>query len=147
MQQPAEKYLIGIDPGVQTGLSAWDGKKLVVVESTVIHRAMDKLKNWTAAGYMLLVRLEDARKRTWFGKAGREQLQGAGSIKRDCKIWEDFLTDNKIPYELVAPKNNKTKMNADLFKKITGWTGITNEHGRDAAWLVYGYNCKKPEFK
>jgi hypothetical protein len=40
----------------------------------------------------IFVRFEDARLRKWFGKAGKEQLQGAGSIKRDCTIWEDFLT-------------------------------------------------------
>lgn len=145
MQPPSERYLIGIDPGVITGVAIWDGKVLVQVKSMMIHQALEKISRWN--GMKIFVRLEDARKRTWFGRTGREQLQGAGSIKRDCKIWEDFLTDNKIPYELVAPKNNKTKMNADLFGKITGWKEKTNEHSRDAGMLVYGYNCKKQEFK
>lgn len=140
MPAPNDRYLIGIDPGVITGVALWDGKELIQVKSMMIHQAMEKVQRWI--GLIKLLRLEDARKRKWFGESGREQLQGAGSIKRDCKIWEDFLDDNNIPYELVAPKNNKTKMKADLFKKITGWEEPTNEHSRDAAWLVYGYNCK-----
>lgn len=140
MPQLSDKYLIGIDPGVITGVAIWDGKELIQVKSMMIHQALEKIKNWI--GMKILVRLEDARKRNWFGESGREQLQGAGSVKRDCKIWEDFLTDYKIPYELVAPKNNKTKMDAELFRKITGWKEQTNEHSRDAGMLVYGYNCK-----
>ena len=30
-----------------------------------------------------------------------------------------------------------TKSKADTFKKLTGWTGRTNEHARDAAMLVF----------
>jgi hypothetical protein len=87
----------------------------------------------------MFVRLEDARKRTWFGKADREQLQGAGSIKRDCQIWEEFFVYHGIAYELVAPKNNKTKLNSEAFLKITGWKDETSVHGRDAAMLVFGF--------
>lgn len=135
------QYMIGIDPGVNTGYAVWDGTKLSIVETAMIHELMDKIKNWNA-GYKIFIRMEDARKRNWFGESGREQLQGAGSIKRDCKIWEDFLRYNNIPFELVAPKNNKTKIDSNVFSKITGWKKLTNEHSRDAGMLVYGFNCK-----
>lgn len=129
--------LIGIDPGVKTGLAVWDakGKVLVRVESMTILGAMKIVQSVTDD---IIVRFEDARKRNWFGKAGREKLQGAGSIKRDSSIWEEFLESSNIPYEAVAPKNNKTKLDAKTFKKVTGWNGRTDEHGRDAAMLVYG---------
>lgn len=136
-----EKIFIGIDPGVITGLAAWNGKSFYTITSLKIHKAMDMVKNWSEE-YRLFIRLEDARKRNWFGESGREQLQGAGSIKRDCKIWEDFLSENKIPFELVAPKNNKTKIDAKVFSRITGWNEVTNEHSRDAAMLVFAMNCK-----
>lgn len=87
----------------------------------------------------ILVRFEDARLRTWFGKEkGPAQLQGAGSIKRDCQRWEEFLTYHAIPFEEIAPKNNRTKISAEEFKRLTGWQEKTNEHGRDAAMLVFG---------
>jgi hypothetical protein len=65
-------------------------------------------------------------------------LQGAGSIKRDCQRWEEFLTYHNIPFEKVAPRNNRTKMTANEFKMLTGWQGKTNEHGRDSAALIIG---------
>lgn len=118
-----------------------------MVTSCKIHEAMRiVLHSFEFLGQAgCLVRFEDARLRRWFGKMDAEQAkygaavrEGAGSIKRDCTIWEDFLTDKGIPFEKTAPKNNKTKLKADIFARITGWTGLTNEHGRDSAMLVFG---------
>lgn len=133
------KLLIGIDTGTHTGLAVWDveSQRLVAVETTTISQAMVSVK-WFAERSEVFVRFEDARQRKWFGRAGREQLQGAGSIKRDCSIWEDYLTEQGIPFEMVAPKHNVTKMSAEAFKRITGWAERTSEHSRDAAMLVYG---------
>ncbi len=135
------RYIIGIDTGVNTGFSLWDTKykTFQCIETVSIHRALEKVKGFSDGGLNVFVRVEDARKRKWFGKAGKEQLQGAGSIKRDAKIWEDFLTDLKVDFEMVSPKNNKTKLNAATFIKITNWEGRTTEHSRDAAMLVFGY--------
>ena len=140
MSQQQFKYYIGIDCGVNTGFAAWDkkGKKLTHVKTLKIHEAMELIKAWIMDRPDTFIRVEDARKRKWFGKSGREQLQGAGSIKRDSKIWEDYLTDLKFQFEMVPPKNNKTKMNTDVFRSITGYAGKTTEHSRDAAMLVYG---------
>lgn len=132
-------YYLGIDPGVNTGVALWNRveRKLVLVKTMKIHKAFDFLREFPH-GTDITVRFEDARLRSWFGKAGREQLQGAGSIKRDCGIWEDFLTDNNIPFQVVAPKNNRTKLPPEKFSRMTGFTGKTSEHGRDAAMLVFG---------
>lgn len=135
-----KRYIIGVDPGVNTGISVWDKteKKFSYVGCVKIHMAMQIIMDWVS-NRSALVRVEDARKRLWFGSSGREQLQGAGSIKRDCLIWEDYLKHIGADYEMVAPKNNKTKLDADKFRKITGWTERTNEHARDAGMLVYGF--------
>lgn len=134
------RYYVGIDTGTNTGFAVWDSnhQKFTEVSCIKIHQAMEKVLNMDAIFYDTLIRVEDARQRKWFGNAGREQLQGAGSIKRDSTIWEDFLTDVGANFELVAPKNNKTKMTSDLFQRITRWDGRTNEHARDAAMLIYG---------
>jgi hypothetical protein len=134
------KYIIGIDPGTYTGFAIYEKrfKKLIFVDTLSIHRSMEIVK-WWKGQTDIFVRVEDARMRNWFGKSGREKLQGAGSVKRDSKIWSDFLTDEGIPFEMVPPKNNVTKISADAFKKLTGYTGRTSRHGRDAAMLVWGY--------
>ena len=136
------QYLIGIDTGVNTGYCQYDtvSKKIITLKTLQIHRAMSNVIELNKSyKNNIYIRVEDARLRTWFGKSGREQLQGAGSIKRDAKIWEDFLTDLKIPFELVAPKNNKTKINAEIFKNIFGWNDKCSEHARDACMLVFGF--------
>jgi hypothetical protein len=134
------RYYIGIDPGTKTGLAMWDAqeRKFISIETTAIHIAFDIIIHLDAGSILqTFFRVEDARQREWFGKAGPEQLQGAGSIKRDCKIWEDFLNDRKANYEMVAPKNNKTKLSSELFERMTKYKGRTSEHGRDAAMLVF----------
>jgi len=134
------QYIIGIDPGVNTGCAVWDRemKTFELLGSNSIVMVQKLLLRFLTKGTSFYVRLEDARKRKWFGKSGREQLQGAGSIKRDCQIWEEFFEHYNIPYELVPPKNNKTKLDAKSFAKYTGYKLRTNEHARDAAMLVYG---------
>lgn len=134
---------IGIDTGVNTGIAIWEPKaaKFISIETVKIHEALTAVSHWGKLYHNggILVRVEDARKRKWFGATGKEKAQGVGSIKRDAVIWEDFLTDLSCEFQLVAPKNNKTKLSALQFKQYTSWTGKTNEHGRDAAMLVYGF--------
>lgn len=137
------RYIIGIDTGVNTGFAIWDKKEktFLQIHTLCIHEALKKAELLISGlgKNEVLIRVEDARQRKWFGNSGKEQLQGAGSVKRDAKIWEDFLKDLNIDFEMVAPKNNKTKLDAKKFKMITGWKDQTNEHGRDAAMLCYGF--------
>lgn len=131
--------IIGIDPGKHTGYAEWDktAQRLSTVTSVTIIEAMDRVLKVGAAGIKEL-RFEDARLRKWFGSKGREVLQGAGSIKRDCSIWEEFCSFHGIKFKAVPPQPGSTKWDAKTFCKITGWTGKTNEHGRDAGILIYG---------
>ena len=134
-------YYIGIDTGTHTGIAVWSSaeRKLVSVETKAIHAAMRDVLRWHRAHPgEVFVRFEDARLRNWFGSAGRDQLQGAGSIKRDCQIWEDFLAEEQIPFAGVPPRKNLTKIPARSFACITGWSGRCSQHARDAAMLVFG---------
>lgn len=140
------KFYIGIDTGVTTGFAIWsrEEKKLICVDGLKIHIAMGRIQQMKIIHPgEVFVRVEDARLRTWIPrqkdeKAEAGRRQGAGSVMRDASIWEDFLNDENIPFELVAPRNNKTKMKADYFKQLTKYEGKTNAHGRDAAALVIG---------
>lgn len=146
---------IGIDPGTHTGVAVWDKtkQKLLSITTTTITTAFELVRSEKlrlcfskvaaeARGekfqYELVVFMEDARQRNWFGQSGREKLQGAGSVKRDCAIWETFCEENSIELRKIAPKNNYTKLSAEQFRKLTGWKGRTSEHARDAACLVFG---------
>lgn len=133
-------YIVGIDTGVHTGWAMWDKKqrKLVRVQTLMVHDALTMLDELRKES-QIFVRFEDARLRKWFGKTGKEKWQGAGSVKRDAKLMEDYLKAKGIPYEAVAPAANKTKLTHKQFCQLTGWEQQTNEHGRDAAMLVFGY--------
>ena len=145
-QAKAYRYFVGIDCGVNTGYAVWDKKlkELLQVKSCMIHDALSAVSilNVGTEG-SVFVRVEDARLRKWIPagrneKEERGRREGAGSVKRDSQIWEHFLKASNIDHEMVAPKNNSTKLKSDYFKKLTGWNEMTNEHGRDAAMLVYG---------
>jgi len=134
---------IGIDAGTKTGFAAWDNrlKKFLQITTLQIHEAMRIVSDYK--DHNIYVRVEDARKRTWYGKMSREQerskLQGVGSVKRDCSIWDDFLKDLGVRYEMVEPKRNVTKLSHEQFVNLTGYDKRTNEHSRDAAMLVFGF--------
>ena len=135
-----QRIIIGIDPGVSTGYAEYDpvARKLLDVRTLRIDEAMDEVINVKLAGTLALVLYEDARLRTWLGAKGREALQGAGSIKRDCKIWADFLHSYCIQHRGVKPQAGASKWDATRFARVTGWPGRTSEHARDAALLVWG---------
>jgi hypothetical protein len=90
-------------------------------------------------GEEIQVVFEDARQRTWFGHGDTSaKAQGAGSVKRDCSIWEDFCKDYDIPFWAKPPVKGATKVSADYFKMVSHYQGRTSEHSRDAAMLVIG---------
>ena len=132
--------LIGVDPGVNTGIAVYSEGALQLVESCSAIKAETFILKTVSECENVKVLIEDARLRTWFGSAGRERLKGVGSVNRDCSRWEEFCEHHQIEYQLIHSKNNKTKIKATEFKRITGWSKRTNEHGRDAAMLVYGIN-------
>lgn len=128
---------IGIDPGVNTGVAVTRRGVFVAIDTVTILEAMDRVLA-IARGEPTKVWWEDARLRTWFGSKGREALQGAGSIKRDCGMWEEFFARHAIDNTPIAPAGNSTKLKAEEFRKLTGWQGRCNGHGRDAAMLIAG---------
>lgn len=132
---------IGIDCGTHTGMAVWDSgeKKMLSLETLMIHQAMEKVLYWSyKCDGDIMVIFEDARLRKWYGEESNAKLQGAGSVKRDCAIWEDFLKDKGIMFKAVHPLKGMTKLSSIYFKRITKWEGKTSEHSRDAAMLVVG---------
>ena len=145
-----KKYslVIGIDTGVNTGIATWNvaSRRFELIATTSIHIAIMYVQNMVDThGCKVLVRIEDARLRTWYQSnyktrdEERKMLQGVGSVKRDAKIWEDFLTDIGIPFEMTHPKSSVTKLYDLSFRKLTKYSKRTSEHSRDAAMLVFGY--------
>lgn len=133
---------IGVDPGVNTGLAVWDGHRFTEVVTASIVGAMEIVRQYADAQPVTLV-VEDARKRKYLPRERsnaeyRGKLMGAGSVKRDCAIWEEFAAYYGIPIEMPAPRPGLTKWDAAYWEKVTGYKGRASEHARDAALLVFG---------
>ena len=141
---------IGIDPGDNTGVAVWDTRLRAfrLLATMPLHRAMAEVKRWMYACALspvhtnFVVVFEDARQRTWFAPERnvseyRGKLMGAGAAKRDAKIWEEYLQDLGVAFSAHKPQPGTTKWKADYFAKITGYTGRTSDHSRDAAMLVF----------
>ncbi len=148
MTEPQKQILddillyIGIDPGTTTGLAFWYPQtKILYLHSGPLIQMYELVKRWVESTRALdevsLIRIEDARLRKWFGGNSTAKAQGAGSIKRDCAIWEEMCKHHGWKYEMVHPVKGGTKWKAPAFKAATGYSGRTNEHERDAALLVY----------
>ena len=158
-----KKVIIGLDPGATTGVAVKDLGTGKFLDITSIRRyQVPEFILDMGETYEIFVVLEDARLRKWFGR--REQVlygkfrsgtlrnpkeqaeflkyrEMAGHVKAACSIIEEFLRDHQIPYKLEKPRSGRTKMTREFVARLTGYTGRTNEHGRDAAMLVAGYNA------
>lgn len=133
---------IGIDTGTHTGIAVWDSeeKQFLDIKTMMLHQALQMVitmcQIWKRENVIVL--FEDARQRKWFGRNSDAKMQGAGSVKRDASIWEEFCTDYGIAFRALPPAKGATKMKPDYFKALTGWKGKTSVHARDAAMIVFG---------
>ena len=136
---------VGIDPGVHTGMAVWDTKEraLRFVATLSILEAMSFVKSFRETiSPDCEIFIEDARLRKWLPKEKsiseyRGKMMGAGSVKRDCEIWEEFAERIGVKIHKLPPRPGATKWDADYFKRVTGWQGRTSNHARDAAVLVF----------
>lgn len=141
----AFSVFIGIDPGTKTGIAVWmPGQtiKMQHLSTCRIHNAMFRVSHLhTNHSSKVHVRVEDASQAIFFRNTEKDKakLQGAGSIKRDCQIWFDFLTELGVSFEMVRPNKRITKLTPEAFNKITHYTGKTSQHARDAGMLVVGF--------
>ena len=137
--------LIGIDTGVKTGFAhSIDGVLQDISTETILsaqERVLDIRNEAAQSDVKLIVCIEDVRKRSCVDRSiGRERMQGVGSVKRDCGIWQEFCERHGLRHILVAPANVDTKRKAKDFEMITGWTSRTSEHGRDAGMMIHKYH-------
>jgi hypothetical protein len=79
------------------------------------------------------------KKSNWHGgntSIAQKIAKNVGENHATGKLIEQFCKRNNYQYQLAVPK--KSKVDAAMFKKLTGYDKRTNQELRDAAMLVYG---------
>jgi hypothetical protein len=139
------KILIGIDPGFTNGFAVYDceTKQLTSVLGLKTYQVIFEIDRLTDSLFikdLITVYIEDPT--TWKPFKGianqAHRMKGAGSVTARFHAILEYLEDNDIKHVRVPIQGNAKKMNAEMFKKVTGYNERTNEHGRDAALLIYG---------
>jgi len=79
------------------------------------------------------------KKSNWHGGnnvVSQKIAKNVGENHATGKLIEQYCIRNNYQYKLIVPK--KSKVDAAMFKKLTGYERRTNQELRDAAMLVYG---------
>jgi hypothetical protein len=133
-------YKVGIDPGVDTGIAIVQYGKYISIETTTISKAFKIIDLLLLDGHNIELYVENPNLRKWYGNNASAKQQGAGSIKRDYKIWVDYAKEQSIKLHAVHPKDIGSIFdNEVIFKAATGWQKRTSIHGRDAARIVFKF--------
>jgi len=133
--------ILGIDPGSSTGVATFIGGKLA---------HLDTIEPQEIAARIELARpsrviLEDSRLQShvWTTStskpAAAKMARNLGEIDAWCKLIVAVCAGLDIPAHSVSPLGKGHKMSADQFERITGWTGSSNAHERDAAMVAWPY--------
>lgn len=156
-------YVLALDPGTSTGLALagreplLDGRgpwRWLALRTLPLHRAIPLvLQALEALGpERMLVLVEDAR----LVKHGtrEERKQGAGSVKRDCAIWDAALADAAVELALgprlcvqfVKPGGRWSLRKVEPCKLalVTGCTLAGSVHARDAAAVAWEHFLHEP---
>lgn len=129
--------IVGIDPGVKTGVAIQQNGEMLTMLCLKIHTAIRFVEDVAKAHPHLRIKvfIEDSRQNTLYKgqydpKEAKARIKGVGSINRDSKIWEDFMEDLKkecanVEFHLLSSvskgkKQRLTKVSVSTFASLVG---------------------------
>lgn len=133
--------VMGIDPGTHTGIALFEGGKLTTLQTIEPHQLVEVIETVMPARVVF----EDSRliSPTWKrGVSNAAQLKIArdvGQIDAWCRLIVATCERLQIPAHGISPKAKGAKLSAEQFAVLTGWTGRSNEHSRDAACVAWQF--------
>ena len=135
-------FVMGIDPGEQTGVAIYcDGilLNLLTITPATYCAVLDNHRP------DLLV-IEDSRLQSHVFTGPKESpaarlkiARNIGMVDGFCSILTRMAEILEIPVIGVSPLGKGAKINAAQLATITGWTGKSNQHERDAAAVAHQY--------
>lgn len=143
-------FVLGLDPGLSTGLAGYDPEAdaLSFVASARPLAVLPQLARWAGAGLILGAYVEDSRSLPIYARnrdadrGTRDRIaRSVGRVDALTDLYLATLDDLGVPTACVEPVR-AAKWDSERLLRLTGYDRPTNEHGRDAARLVYG--CSIP---
>lgn len=135
--------IIGIDPGTNTGKAVFiDGKLtglMTIAPDEILTHIHDAKR----------VIFEDSRLTNHVfttvksRAAALKMARNVGEIDAWCKLIVAHCAHLGIQAHGISPKGKGAKLNSEAFNKLTGWTGKSNQHERDAAMTAWQYRGAK----
>ena len=131
--------ILGIDPGANTGVAVFVDGQLVELLTIPPHHIERTLR----ARMPSRVVFEDSRlqSHTWTrGKtqaASSKMARNVGQVDARCSDITEHCAELGIPAHGISPARKGAKLDAQGFAAVTGWTGPSNEHSRDAAMVAW----------
>lgn len=138
--------VIGVDPGEQTGIAIYEGGKLVELLTMKPLEALAWIGLHDPMPSLLVV--EDPRGQSYSFRDNPKDTKAVaftkgravGRIDLFCAMVENLGKEHGLSgLLLVTPRQKGKKLDAPAFKRLTGWTGRSNEHNRDAALVAWKY--------
>lgn len=133
--------ILGIDPGVNTGIAVFKAGSLWKLETIEPHQIADYLTKAMPSRVIF----EDSRLTSFMfnqvksRSAALKMARNVGEIDAWCRVITSVCADLGIPAHGISPAGKGAKVKAPEFARITGWLAKSNEHERDAAMVAFKY--------
>ena len=134
------KIIIGIDPGVSTGVAVYRAGQLAHLQTIEPH----EIDSYITEVQPARVVFEDSRlqSKVWTpvkGAAALKVARNVGEIDAWCRLIAAVCARLGIAAHGISPKSKGTKLTHEQFAVVTGWAGRSNQHERDAALVARPY--------
>ena len=139
--------IIGVDAGVKTGIAIFENRQLVGLKTLTPYQAIcffqENASKITKAvieyskGQSYIFNQRSEMSKAVMGRLGRN----IGQVDGLCDIFIECFESNKIEVHKHTPLGKGSKWNKEEFRHFfPQWKNRTNEHGRDAAKIVFKFN-------
>lgn len=135
--------VIGVDPGLKTGVAFWDigRQQFTMITSGAWWDIYDLLRSQDPCRASMVI--EDSSANNFiYSRHGRDVTRrisrNVGMNQAYARLLIDGLRRIGFVVQTIVPHRHRRKLDATTFSRIVQWHGSTDQHGRDAAMLVFG---------
>lgn len=133
--------IIGIDPGVNTGIAVFRAGQLEALHTIEPHHIGQYLRGAKPQRVIF----EDSRLTSFMftqvksRPAALKMARNVGEIDAWCRLITSVCGELDIACHGISPKRKGAKVDAKEFARITGWLAKSNQHERDSAMVAWTY--------